>query len=168
MIRINRVTDYGIVLMSRIALARDAGPRTARELAAETGLPFPMVSKVLKALARGALLESQRGTHGGYRLRRDPGQISVADMIFALQGPIAIAECATGHAATCGIESNCSCRGAWQRINDALTDTLQSMTLSEMAGLEPGPHPDAPPSAAALRNAREGARPPWPPRPKKP
>lgn len=157
MIRINRITDYGIVLMSRIAAAANSGPQTARELAAQSSLPLPMVSKVLKALARGGLLESQRGAHGGYRLGRDPGQISVADMISALQGPIAIAECATEAPPTCGIESTCPSRGAWQRINDALTETLQSMTLSEMAGLRVESESDAPPSAPTKLNAREGA-----------
>ena len=100
MIRLSRITDYGIVLM--VQLARDTGgeARNSRHLAAEAGLPAPVVSKVLKSLARAGLLESQRGSKGGYALARVAADISVPEMITALEGPISLTEC-TLHPGAC-------------------------------------------------------------------
>ena len=93
MIRLSRLTDYGIVLMAHLA-SREAGTtHNAREVAAEAGLPLPVVSKILKALARDGLLESQRGSKGGYSLSRAPEEITVPEMISALEGPIGLTEC---------------------------------------------------------------------------
>lgn len=133
MIRITRQTDYGIVLLT--AFARKP-VRTARELAGETHVPLPMVSKTLKALARGGVLASQRGARGGYRLARPIASISVADVIGALEGPIAITECLDGE---CDIESLCPARSRWDRINHAIRKALAEVPLSEM--IQPLPFP---------------------------
>jgi Rrf2 family protein len=92
MIRITREADYGILLDDRSG-ARDGQPRSAAALAQQRRLPLPMVSKILKALARAGLLNSQRGAQGGYSLARPAKEISAADIISALEGPIAITEC---------------------------------------------------------------------------
>ena len=136
MIRITRQADYGVVLMTLMAGGRDEGLFKASELSAETGLPLPMVSKILKLLARSGLLTSHRGAKGGYCLGRSADEISVVEIIGALDGPVAVTECIEQSPGECSRESTCPVRGNWQRINLAIHDALASITLAEMA--EPG------------------------------
>jgi FeS assembly SUF system regulator len=135
MIRLSRITDYGIVLMVRLAQLPDGEARNARNLAAATGLPSPVVSKVLKTLARESLLASQRGAKGGYALARAADEISVPEMITALEGPISLTECST-HPGACSQESSCDVRAPWQRINSAVHDALAKITLADLAAPE--------------------------------
>ena len=100
MFRISRLTDYGIVVMTHLAVCADDDTQNARELASCATLPVPVVSKLLKSLTRAGLLLSQRGTKGGYRLARSANEISVVDMITALEGPVGITECAV-HPGAC-------------------------------------------------------------------
>ena len=131
MLRISKLTDYGIVLLAR--LARDeVAVRNARELAAETGLPFPVVGKVLKALAREGLLVSQRGARGGYSLACPAHEISVAKIVGALEGPVALTECGTAPG-RCEHEPSCDVRTPWERINRAVAETLERVTLADLA-----------------------------------
>ena len=132
MIRLSRITDYGIVLMVELARSAEGEARNARNLAAETDLPAPVVSKVLKSLARQGLLDSQRGSKGGYTLARPPEEISVPEMITALEGPISLTEC-TVHPGACSQESSCDVRGPWQRINGAVHAALAKITLADLA-----------------------------------
>ncbi|HVS63705.1 MAG TPA: SUF system Fe-S cluster assembly regulator, partial [Thermoanaerobaculia bacterium] len=132
MIRLTKQTDYGIVLMSQIAASHGA-QFTAPELAQETHLPLPMVSKILKALTRAGLLVSQRGAKGGYALAYAPAEISVATIIAALEGPIAITECVEESEEACSYEATCRVRSNWQRINQAVSGALAGISLEEMA-----------------------------------
>ncbi len=132
MLRMTKQADYGIVLMTFCA-SRPNQRFAAPELAAETRLPAPTVSKILKLLAREGLLESHRGVKGGYSLARNPDQITVAAMISALDGPIAFTECIEDTPGMCSQESVCSLRGNWQRINQAVRQALESISLAELA-----------------------------------
>jgi FeS assembly SUF system regulator len=132
MIRLGRLTDYGIVLMAHLAGAGE-GPHAARDLAAETQLPLPAVSKLLKTLAREGLLASSRGAKGGYQLARPATEITVPEMIEALEGPIALTDC-TLHEGACSQESSCHVRSPWQRINQAVHDALSRIHLADLAG----------------------------------
>ena len=132
MIRLTKQTDYGIVLLSHLAVSSE-DHLNAPELARETHLPLPMVSKILKTLARSGLLESHRGVKGGYRLARSAAAISVAEIIAALEGPIAITECAPESSDECSYEGFCRVRTNWQRINRAVRDALAGVSLEEMA-----------------------------------
>ncbi|TMA32048.1 MAG: SUF system Fe-S cluster assembly regulator [Deltaproteobacteria bacterium] len=126
MIRLGRLTDYGIVLMAHLAGA-GAGPHAARDIAAETQLPLPAVSKLLKALAREG-----RGAKGGYQLARPAEQITVPEMIAALEGPIALTDCNL-HEGACSQEPRCHVRTPWQRINRAVHDALSRIRLADLA-----------------------------------
>jgi len=132
LIRLSRITDYGIVLMVELASGADGSARNARNLAAATQLPVPVVSKVLKSLARSGLLDSQRGSKGGYVLARPAAEITVPEMISALEGPISLTEC-TLHPGACQQETNCGVREPWQRINDAVHAALAKITLEDLA-----------------------------------
>jgi len=131
MIRLSRITDYGIVLMASLAARPEGEPHNARELAAETRLPVPVVSKVLKALARAGLLVSHRGAKGGYGLARAPQRITVPEMIVALEGPIGLTECAQ-HPGACPQEAGCHVRAPWQRISRAVHGALARITLADL------------------------------------
>lgn len=130
MIRITKQTDYGIVLMTHLA-SHPERPYNAPELAAEAGLPLPMVSKILKLLVRERLLSSVRGVKGGYSLSRAPEAISMASIVAALEGPIAITEC-IAVSGDCSHEPLCKVRSNWQRINDAVRTALEGISLAEM------------------------------------
>jgi FeS assembly SUF system regulator len=106
---------------------------TAPELAAATALPVPTVAKILKMLAQDGVLESHRGIKGGYALGRPAGDITVADIVAALDGPIALTECMSAEAGICEIEALCPTRVNWRTINDAVTDALRRVTVADMA-----------------------------------
>ncbi len=133
MIRLTRISDYGIVLMTQLAARGDPEPRNARQVATAARLPLPVVRKILKVLTREGLLASHRGSKGGYSLARSPEQISAAEMIAALDGPIGLTECAT-HSGLCEQEASCHVREPWQRINAVVHNALSSVTLAELAG----------------------------------
>ena len=147
MIRLSKLADYGIVIMTH--LARPGGVQaSAQEIAQATRIPQPMAQKILKALAREGLLRSQRGVKGGYELARAARSINVAQIIEALDGPIAITDCVDGAAGDCLIESLCPARTNWARINSAVRDALEEVTLAEMAEAVP----------AAVRRTAEVSR----------
>ena len=136
MIRITREADYGIVLMSCLAQA-EGQPRSAAALAQQRRLPLPMVSKILKSLARAGLLISQRGVQGGYSLARSATKISAADIIGALEGPIAITACSDETHDGCSRQDHCEVSNHWPRINQAIHTALQSISLAEMSRPDP-------------------------------
>jgi FeS assembly SUF system regulator len=137
MFRLSKATDYGIVLMAQLAGDPARGPHNARELAAAAELPVPMVSKILKALAREGLLDSQRGAKGGYRLAREPEDLPVAEMIRVLEGPVALTDCAIGPE-LCEHETSCAVREPWQKINRVVERALADVTLADLVGDRPG------------------------------
>jgi len=130
MLKLSKLADYATVLMTAIA-ADPERVHNGQELAERTHVPPPTVAKLLKILARGGLLESLRGAHGGYRLTRSATRITVADVILALEGPIAVTECAH-HGSGCGIESTCATRANWRLINTAIRQALEAVTLADM------------------------------------
>jgi FeS assembly SUF system regulator len=142
MFRLSRITDYGIVLMAHLAARQPERTHNAREVAEETQLPAPVVSKILKALAREGLLQSQRGAKGGYALSRPAREISAAEIITALEGPIGLTEC-TVRPGACVQEASCHVREPWQRINSVVRDALGNVTLADLAR-PPGAAPAVP------------------------
>ncbi len=138
MIRMSKETDYGIVVLAYFASAQEGFKQNAREVAMESQLPLPMVRKILKILAREGLLVSQRGAKGGYSLARRGERISIAEIVQAMEGPLAMTECieAPGE---CRQEPVCELRTSWPKINEIVFQALNSMTLSDLTGPLPGP-----------------------------
>ena len=132
MLRLNRITDYAIVVLAQMAREPDRLV-TAPHLAQDSGVPLPTVAKVLKDLAREGVLASERGAHGGYRLARAPGEISVLQIVRALEGPVSLTACVDGTEGNCDVESLCPMRGNWDRVNHAIRAALESVSLAEMA-----------------------------------
>jgi FeS assembly SUF system regulator len=131
MLRITKTTDYGIILLTELAEAAEP-VLSAADLAAGARIPMPMASKILKHLTREGLLESHRGAHGGYSLARPAEAISVARIIDALEGPIALTECIALGPGGCEQEPVCPTRTNWHRINLAVRDALAHISLAEM------------------------------------
>lgn len=139
MLKMSRLTDYGTNVLAYLAGAGDA-PHSASAVAEHTGLSPATVSKVLKLLARAGLVTAQRGAQGGYSLARAPEKITAAEVIGALEGPVALTECAQVEG-SCELESTCLVGGAWQSINVAIRRALGDITLAELVSLEAGRPP---------------------------
>jgi FeS assembly SUF system regulator len=132
MLRISKLTDYGVVLATQ--LAASDGAQSVRELGDATGIPQPTVSKVLKALGKAGVVSATRGARGGYALTRGPRETNVAEVIVALEGPIAVTECTDDtNDASCLHEPTCGVRTNWQRINLAVQTALEAISLADMA-----------------------------------
>jgi len=135
MLRISKLTDYGTVILAALAGLPDNTRMTAGDVAARTRLGLPTVSKLLKSLQRGGLVASTRGSYGGYQLARPANQISAAAILDALEGKLALTECAGQHS-HCDIESTCRVGHAWQHVNFAIRRSLEEISLAQLAGLE--------------------------------
>jgi FeS assembly SUF system regulator len=131
MLKLSKLADYATVIMVTIA-NEPARVHNGLELAARTQVPAPTAAKLLKLLSKGGLVESLRGAHGGYRLSRTPEHITVAEIIGAVEGPIAVTECSEHHS-DCSIESSCATRANWRLINKAIRGALDAVTLAQMA-----------------------------------
>lgn len=131
MLRISKLTDYAIIVLGYMAKSPEV-TYAATDLAESASVAVPTVSKILKALARTGVLASTRGAHGGYRLARPPAQTSVASIIYALEGPIALTECGLEHD-VCEQSASCHIRHNWTVINRAIRAALESVTLADMA-----------------------------------
>lgn len=135
MLKLSKLTDYAAVIMAQIARDPDQA-HTASELAARVKLPHPTVGKTLKMLSRGGLLESRRGSHGGYVLSRSPSDITASDIIAAIEGPIGMTECS--HAdGDCELLDTCGVAGNWQRVSQAIRTLLDGVTLAHLAQSSP-------------------------------
>lgn len=132
MIRLGKLTDYGLVLMSQIARSPEAELHTARELAVRCKLPLPTVSKLLKLLLQGRLLASHRGIKGGYSLARKPKLISIAEIVTALEGPLALTECNMDVAGLCDLEPSCPIKDNQRLINQVVRGALDKVMLSDL------------------------------------
>jgi FeS assembly SUF system regulator len=130
MIRIGKLTDYAFILLGQMARARSE-VHAAAELSARSGIALPTVSKVLKMLARAGVARSVRGSHGGYTLADLPDRLSVARIIDAMEGPIALTDCAIAES-HCQQAASCGVRGHWAVINQALRTALDAVTLADL------------------------------------
>jgi FeS assembly SUF system regulator len=141
MLRMSKLTDYGTMVLAQLA-AREGVRSTAGQVAYATHLGQPTVSKLLKSLVHAGLVVSTRGVQGGYTLARPADEISAAEIIDALEGPVAITECSSGSGG-CGLESFCRVGMAWQRINHSIREALDHVSLADLQQLrEPLPPPD--------------------------
>lgn len=132
MLRLSKLTDYGILLLTHIARDFENVSRTTRDLAAVSRLPLPTVEKLLKSLSRAKILTSERGVKGGYRLSRMAQQISLAEIIEALEGPIALTECNRDGADECDVRGHCAVQPHWTKINVALKEAFRNLSLAEL------------------------------------
>lgn len=130
MLKLSKMTDYATVILSVIAKDKHR-LHGSLELADVTGIALPTVSKLLKTMVKAGVLSSTRGAKGGYTLAREPERITVATIISALEGPIALTECSVSHKG-CDQASGCRIQGNWHLINQKIAHALESVTLADM------------------------------------
>lgn len=135
MLRLSKMSDYGTVVLAHMARYPQQ-VHAAIDIADATHLTAPTVSKLLKLMARRGLVISFRGANGGYALARSPGEITAAEIIDAVEGPVAITQCSLIHS-QCGIEESCSVGRNWQRISAAIRQALSGITLIDLIASRP-------------------------------
>ena len=144
MLRLSKKADYALIAMKHLALHTDRGAASAREIAEQYDIPIELMAKVLQRLVRRGLLASHHGTRGGYQLARRPTQISVADVIQAIEGPVSVTACSTEDG-KCEQYAKCNVRDPLWRVRERIIAALGECTIAELAA--------DPPSAASPRAA---------------
>lgn len=132
MLRLSKKADYALMAMKHLALREQAGTASAREIAEHYDIPVELMAKVLQRLARRGLLISQQGTRGGYMLARPATLISVADVIQAVDGPLAVTACATTEE-SCEQYAKCNVRDPLWKIKDRILQALSTCSIHEIA-----------------------------------
>jgi FeS assembly SUF system regulator len=150
MLKLSKLTDYAVVVLVR--LSEEGGIQTSGGIASTTGVPEPTVAKVLKIMTSAGLVVSQRGARGGYRLARPLATISVAEVITAIDGPIALTACVEHSVTVCDASGLCPVKGRWDTVNAAILDALSGISLADMrpAAFFPLPAHQLPESQAAV------------------
>ncbi|MEL7187934.1 MAG: SUF system Fe-S cluster assembly regulator [Pseudomonadota bacterium] len=128
--RLSNLADYAVITMAQAASHCGDGRVSAAELASETGLPVPTVQKLVSKLTAATLLRSVRGVGGGLQLARPAAAITVADIVEAVEGPIALTQCV--HGEDCEYETGCTMKPHWPIINDAMRGALAGITLDQL------------------------------------
>jgi Rrf2 family protein len=139
MLRLSKKADYALIAMKHLALRGDRGSSSAREIAALYDIPIELMAKVLQRLVRRGLLGSQQGTRGGYQLARTPAQITVADVIQAIEGPVTVTACSED--GQCEQFSKCNVRDPLYRVREKILSALGECTIAELAADPPLPAP---------------------------
>lgn len=132
MIKLSRLTDYAVTLLTQM-VSEDQGVWSASDLAEKTHLSLPTTSKILKKLTKSGIISAQRGASGGYHLNMSAAAITVASIIEAMDGPIALTDCAEGGDHSCKVERTCPMSGNWDKINRAVKRALEEVSLASMA-----------------------------------
>ncbi|MGB4101826.1 MAG: SUF system Fe-S cluster assembly regulator [Alphaproteobacteria bacterium] len=140
MLRLPKLTDYAVVILAPLAIA-DCPVLTAAAIARQSGLALPTAAKILKKLAKSGIIRALRGMKGGYQLARPAAAITVADIVAAMDGPIALTDCIDGQSGQCSVEHNCVLRGHWNHINRTIRGALESVSLADMVAPRVEPFP---------------------------
>jgi|SRR5579862_336606 len=129
MLKLTKKADYGLIALRHLTAAR--GVASAKDIADRYGIPLPLLSKILQKLAREGLLISEQGTRGGYRIARDPHEISALEVIRAIDGPIILTHCFTEHA-ECDQSGKCPVREPLRKVHEGILQLLSSITISDL------------------------------------
>lgn len=133
MLRLTREAEYGLLAMAFIAARPDGQLAYRREIAEHHNIPREFLAKVLQKLSKKGVIKSHRGTRGGYRLVRGPAEVSLAEIVQAVDGPMALVECAR-QGGDCPQFDGCTLREALWELQDNLLKVLESVTLADLAG----------------------------------
>lgn len=133
MIRISRMADYALLVVFKMRSFDELV--TLSCLCEITHLPLPTIRKLMRALTKSNLVKSVRGPHGGYKLSRQPEQTSIAEVIEAIDGPIALTECAKSGGGDCQISSTCELKENWNIVNRLISNALHNVTLDAMGNI---------------------------------
>ena len=130
--RLSSLADYAVVMMAACARHCGNSRSNAAELAAETGIPLPTVQKLVSKLSHAGLLRSVRGAGGGFKLARPAAAVTLADIIEAIEGPIAMTSCVESGKHDCGLEGVCKVQPHWPVVNNAVRGALAGINLTSL------------------------------------
>ena len=136
MLKLTKKADYGLIALRHLALGDAGVTASAKEMADAYGLPLPLLSKILQKLARGGMLQSVAGTNGGYRLARDPREISTLDVIRTIDGPIILTHCFTEHGeggVACSQADRCTVREPLRKVHEGILNLLGGISIWDLA-----------------------------------
>jgi FeS assembly SUF system regulator len=161
MLRLTKKADYSLIALKLFASRKGKNEEalSAKELADASGIPLPILSKLLQKLGKSGFLESAYGTNGGYRLARDPRDISVLEVIRAIDGPIVLANCFT-HDTSCGHSGRCTVRRPLRRIHEGILHLLESVSIEDMLQDAGGDAPVEVPSTSIFPIHPSSGKPP--------
>jgi Rrf2 family protein len=131
MLKLTKKADYGLIALKHLALHGATASASTKDIADVYGIPVPLLSKILQKLARNGFLKSEQGTNGGYRLARDPRQITALEVIRAIDGPIILTSCFTSHR-ECTHSERCSVREPLRKVHEGIQRLLESITISDI------------------------------------
>jgi Rrf2 family protein len=132
LIRLSKRADYGLIAVRRLGLLTDGTCRSAREIAEEYSIPPALMAKLLQRLARVGLIASLHGTKGGYQLARPTSQITVRDVIEAIEGPVALLECLDERKGECPQLCTCPVERPLRVVQDRIAEVLGNTMMSEL------------------------------------
>lgn len=132
MIKLGKMTDYAVVILSEIARAGQDNVVKVSSLVETTGLSKTTIAKLTKILVKGKILTSSRGMLGGYALAMPPHEITMKDVITAVEGPVALTSCLDHTSTNCLIQNVCQVRGNWEKVNNEIIESLQRVTIADM------------------------------------
>lgn len=132
MLKLTKKADYGLIALKHLALRRESQSASAKDIADTYGIPLPLLSKILQKLARNGFLRSEHGTNGGYRLARDPRDISALEVIRSIDGPIILTSCFTEHG-ECTHSEKCNVREPLRRVHEGILRLLGNITISDIS-----------------------------------
>jgi FeS assembly SUF system regulator len=130
--RLTHLADYAVVLMTAAARREPCARLSATDLAQDTGVPLPTAQKLMQQLASGGLLIGQRGAGGGYALARPANEITLADIVEAVEGPFAMTVCSEGRR-DCALDAHCRVKPHMSVVGDAVRGALGAVSLQELA-----------------------------------
>ena len=129
MLKLTKKADYGLISLRHLAEFR--GGASAKDIAENYGIPLPLLSKILQKLAREGLLVSEQGTRGGYRLVRDPNEISALEVIRTIDGPIILTHCFTEHT-ECDQSNRCPVRQPLRKVHEGILQLLENISIADL------------------------------------
>lgn len=133
MFKVSKMADYAVIILSMMGDEDPSIMLSSAFITEKTKLPEPTVAKLMKLLNKGGVVESVRGAHGGYRLARPVSQITITQVIEAIDGDLAITACVDGGLGECSFSQYCTHRGLWDGVNNAIRGALDGITLADMA-----------------------------------
>lgn len=131
MIKLSRMSDYAVVVLEALSRKENTS-LSASQIASDVNLPEPTVAKVLKQMATGELVTSQRGVNGGYTIARAPKDITVFDIVSVIEGRLSLTACVEGGDEPCALEGHCAMSGRWDIVNTAVRKAFENITLADM------------------------------------
>lgn len=133
MLKLTKKADYGLIALRH--LSRQEGTASAKDIADLYRIPLPLLSKVLQTLVRNGLLSSEQGAAGGYRLARDPQDITALEVIRSIDGPIILTHCFTEHSkhTECDQSNGCPVREPLRKVHEGIQNLLTSITVADLS-----------------------------------